>query len=323
MQVTEPGGPEVLRMVDLAPPQPHEGEILVHVEAAGLNRADLLQRRGAYPAPAGSPSDILGLEFAGTVAAVGRGVVEWVVGDRVMGIVGGGAYAEMLTVDAGHAVRIPDDWDFTTAAAVPEAFVTAHDALAQAALESGDRLLIHAVGSGVGIAILQLGKVMGASITGTSRTPRKLARATELGLDRGILVSGPFEPDEALRNSADVVCDLVGGPYFPGTLAACAPRGRIVLIGLSGGRSATLDLGAVMSKRLTVIGTVLRGRSPEEKREIMRAFSDEVLPLFRTGAIRPLVDRVFPLRGAADAHRYVEANENFGPVVLEVQHHVD
>lgn len=320
VRVSEPGGPDVLRVVDVEPPRPEEGEILVRVGAAGLNRADLLQRMGRYPAPPGTPPDIPGLEFSGEVVALGAGVRAWSVGDRVMGLVGGGAYAELVTVDAGHAVRVPDAWSHETAAAVPEAFVTAHDALAQARLGRGEHLLVHAVGSGVGVAALQLGKAMGASVTGTSRTPWKLERAAELGLDRSVVVSGagPFVPDDTLRNSVDVTCELVGGAYLPGTLAAAAPRGRIVIVGLSGGRSATVDLGAILTKRLTVIGTVLRSRSVEEKRRVTRAFADDVLPLLRAEVVRPLVDRVFPIEAVADAHRHMEANQNFGAVVLRI-----
>ncbi|MGD2136189.1 MAG: alcohol dehydrogenase catalytic domain-containing protein, partial [Gemmatimonadales bacterium] len=186
--MTEPGGPDVLRLEEVDRPILGAGAVLVRVHAAGLNRADLLQRMGRYPAPPGAPPDIPGLEFAGEVGECGDGVTEWRPGDRVMGLASGGAYAEWIAVDAGHVVRIPDDWTFETAAAVPEAFVTAHDALVQGRLEAGEHLLIHAVGSGVGVALLQLGRAMGASVIGTSRTGWKLERAAELGLDRGVLV---------------------------------------------------------------------------------------------------------------------------------------
>lgn len=316
VRVHEPGGPDVLRLSDVDRPEPGEGAVRVRVRAAGLNRADLLQRMGRYPAPAGAPPDIPGLEFAGEIDAVGAGVTEWTPGDRVMGLAGGGAYAEWIVADAGHVVRIPDGWTCETAAAVPEAFVTAHDALQQARLARGEHLLVHAVGSGVGVALLQLGRAIGASVTGTSRTEWKLQRARALGLDRAVLVADRFAPYDELRGTVNVTCDLVGGPYLPGTLDAMAPGGRIVVIGLTGGRSAEVNLGTVLAKRLTVIGTVLRSRSATEKRAVTRAFANEVLPLFHSGAVRPLVDRVFAMEEAAEAHRYMEANENFGAVVL-------
>ncbi len=316
VRITAAGDPDVLCLAEAPRPVPGRGELLVRVRAAGVNRADLLQRRGQYPAPAGVPPDIPGLEFAGEVVEAGSGVERWTPGERVMGLVGGGAYAEFLTVDARHAMAVPAPWSFDAAAAVPEAFITAHDALRQARLQRGERVLVHAVGSGVGVALLQLAKAEGSVVAGTSRTPAKLERAAALGLDRPVLVRGAFVPDADLTDWADVIADLVGGPYLAGNLRAVARRGRIVVIGLTGGREAEVDLRLIMSKRVTVIGTVLRARSAEEKGAVVAAFVASAIPHFEAGTVRPLVDRTFPMAAAAEAHRYMEENRNFGAVVL-------
>lgn len=315
VRITAPGGPEVLQLVEVPRPRPEPHQLLVRVHAAGVNRADVLQRLGPYPAPPGSPPDIPGLEFAGEVE---RGAADrsWKSGERVMGLVGGGAYAEFLSVDARHVVAIPEGWSYEEAAAIPEAFITADDALRQARLAGGERVLVHAVGSGVGTALLQLAKAVGAVVAGSSRTPAKLERAADLGLDRPILVRRGFAPDAHLESWADVICDLVGAPYLEGNLRAVAPKGRIVLIGLTGGRTAEVDLRQILGKRVTVIGTVLRGRSAEEKAEVTRAFAERALPLLAAGTVRPVLDRVFAMGDAPAAHRYMEENRNFGAIVL-------
>lgn len=315
--VTQPGGPEVLAVKELPAPRPGTGELLVRVRASGVNRADLLQRAGRYPAPEGVPPNIPGLEFAGEVERVGPGVSGWRAGDRVMGIVAGGGYAEYLTVAAEHALPLPQSWSFEEGAAVPEAFLTAFDAIElQAGLVPGERLLIHAVASSVGVAALQLGKAAGAKLAGTSRTPWKLERAKQLGLELAFAIEGGFSPAPELTAWADVILDLVGGDYVSGDLVAAAPRGRIMLVGLTAGRTAKLDLGLVLSKRLRLYGTVLRTRSQEEKASLVRTFAERVMPRFLSGELRPVVDRVFPAEQAAEAHRYLESNLNFGSVVL-------
>jgi putative PIG3 family NAD(P)H quinone oxidoreductase len=319
--ISEPGGPEVLSVRDVATPEPGRGEIRVRVIAAGVNRADLLQRRGAYPAPPGWPADVPGLEYAGTAEALGSGVTEWSVGARVMGIVGGGGYAEYVVVHEREAIPIPGALSFEQAAAVPEAFITAHDALfTQAGLVIGERVLIHAVGSGVGTAALQLAKAAGASVLGTSRTPGKLKRAAELGLDVGIDTSREDFADVVASRTAgegvDVVLDLVGGPYADGNLRALARRGRWVVVGLTAGRRAEIDLGALLAKRLRVLGTSLRARPLEEKIDAAQRFRAHVLPLLASGRVRPVVDGVYPLETAAEAHRLMERNATFGKLVL-------
>jgi putative PIG3 family NAD(P)H quinone oxidoreductase len=315
--IVEPGGPEVLALRELPQPRADPDELLVRVRATGLNRADLLQRRGRYPAPAGAPPDVPGLECAGEVAETGAKVRDWNPGDRVMAIVAGGAYAEYARVLAAHALPIPERWSFDQAAAVPEAFVTAFDAMMlQGDLRAGHRVLVHAVGSSVGVAALQLAKAVGAVVAGTSRTAAKLERASALGLDRQVLVRDRFEPDASLTDWADLIIELVGGHYLVGDLRAVAPRGRIMLIGLTAGREATLDLGALLTKRVWLVGTVLRTRSREEKTRLLAAFRERVLPLFASGQVHPVVDRAFPAADVVEAHRYLEANRNFGSVVL-------
>jgi NADPH2:quinone reductase len=312
------GGPEVLEVADVDEPRPPRGdEILVRVSAAGVNRADTLQRQGHYPAPPGSPSDILGMEFGGVVSAVGPDARGLSVGDRVMGIVGGGAQAEFVLTRAPLAIRVPDRVTDIEAGGIPEAYITAHDALyVQGMLVSGERVLVHAVGSGVGIATLQLAKARGCTVFGTSRSKEKLEKAKALGLDVAIDVSA--ESFDEVARDVDVVVDFVGAPYFEKNLNALATRGRLVIVSTLGGTSASLSLRTLMMKRLRIVGTVLRSRSYEEKAEATRAFERDVVPLLASGAVRVPIDRVFRLEEAAAAHRYVEENKNFGKVVFSI-----
>jgi len=321
--IKRPGGPEVLEVGDVTAPEPEAGEILVRVRAAGVNRADLLQRMGQYPAPFGAPANVPGLEYAGEVAALGTGARGWKLGDRVMGLVPGGAYAEFLATHEAVAMRIPAGWSFEQAAAVPEVFITAYDALMrQMLLRAGERVLIQAVGSGVGTAALQLASAIHARTFGTSRSPEKLARAVGLGLDVGIDTSRQdfVEVIKAKTDGdgVDVVLDLVGAPALAGNIQALARGGRMIVVGLAGGRSAPIDLGAVLNKRLTIIGTVLRARSLDEKIAVTAAFTQEILPLLDAGMVQPVLDRTFPLAEASEAHRCLESNATFGKVVLSV-----
>lgn len=319
--ITHPGGPEVLEVRDVDEPIASPEDLLVRVRASGLNRADIHQRNGGYPAPPGSPADIPGLEYAGEVAGVGRDVRGFTVGDRVFGIVGGGAHAELLNVAARTAARVPPGVSWVDAGAIPEAFITAHDALiTQARLAHGERVLIHAVGSGVGLAATQVARAIGAIPFGTSRTADKIERAMPFGLERGAVIRDPNELGSVAQGWApqgfDVVLDLVGGSYTPASIAALASRGRLMLVGLVAGASATLDLRRILARRLTVIGTVLRARSVDEKAAATDAFSRDLLAMFQTGTLRAVVDRVFPLDAIADAHRRMESNESFGKVVV-------
>jgi NADPH:quinone reductase len=318
--ITKAGGPEVLQLREVPTPQPAAGEILVRVRAAGVNRADILQRMGQYPAPPGAPADIPGLEYAGEVAALGAGALAWKVGDRVMGLVPGGAYAERVTVNESLGLPMTSGWSFEQGASVPEAFVTAHDALFhQMRLRAGECVLIHAVGSGVGTAALQLAKAVGARTFGTSRSGPKLERARALGLEVAIDSSREDVTEVVRRHTGgagvDVVFDLVGGPVLTGSIQSLARGGRMIVV-LAGGRSAPIDLGAVLGKRLTIVGTVLRARTLEEKVAVTARFVAEVLPLLDGGIVRPVVAQSYPLAQAAAAHRQLESNAVFGKLVL-------
>ena len=277
--LTGSGGPEVLSIGEVPKPEVKPGYIRVKVRAAGINRADLLQRRGHYPAPPGWPADIPGLEYAGEVEAV-REASRWKVGDRVMGLVGGGACAEMVTVHAEEALAVPEGLSFAEAAAIPEVFLTAYDALVtRGRLRPGERVLIHAVGSGVGTAAAQIAKHLGATVLGTSRSADKLARALVYGLDIGIDTSStPFR--QALTEPVHVILDSIGGPAFGDNLAVLAPQGRLVLLGYLGGTRTTTDLGPIVRNRLEVIGTAMRVRSLAERKALIADFEQRMLPLF-------------------------------------------
>ena len=322
--ITRPGGPDVLAIRDIPRPIPREREVLVRVHASALNRADLLQRAGRYPAPPGAPTDIPGLEIAGEVEDAGSAVTRWRPGDRVFGIVGGGGNAEFAVQHEDELARVPDSLGWDEAAAVPEAFITAHDALVtQAAVRKGERVLVHAVGSGVGLAAVQLARALGAPCAGTARSADKIDRARQLALEHGIVLDDPMRLRELLddwmgERGIDVALDLVGGAYTPATVECMAVRGRLLLIGLLAGRSAALNLGTVLSRRVRIIGTVLRSRPAREKAEATAAFTRDVLPLLERKVLRPVVDRVLPLERIAEAHALLESNATFGKVVLRI-----
>lgn len=318
--ITEPGGPEVLSVREVPLPAPGPGELRVRTSTSGVNRADLLQRMGRYPAPPGYPQEIPGLEVAGHVDAVGERVSRWKEGDAVMGIVGGGGYAERVLLPADNAVPVPGGVHVDEAGAIPEVFMTAFDAVfLQEGLSRGETLLIHAVGSGVGTAALQLAGAAGARTIGTSRTASKLQRAGDLGLEHPVL-AGDEWPEDVLSLTAgrgvDVILDLVGGPYLAGNQKVLARGGRHIVVGVPGGPRAEIDLRALMGKRGSLRGTVLRARSIDEKSALARAFEERALPWLATGMVRPVVDRMVPAEAAAEAHRAVEANETFGKVLL-------
>lgn len=319
--ITEPGAPAVLRLRDVPDPEPAAGEIRVRVEATSVNRADLLQRRGKYAAPPHWPADIPGLEYAGVVESVGPNVVVWSPGDRVMGLVGGGGYAEFVVVEADEAIAVPDTLTSVEAAAVPEVFITAHDALrARLGVRPGETLLIHAVGSGVGTAALQVAKAWGATVIGTSRSAWKLDRAVAMGLDVPIDTSATDFADAVLAATAgrgcQAVLELVGGDYVESDLRCVGMLGRIVVVGLTAGRATELDLGTLLRKRVTLRGTVLRSRPPVEKAAAARAFSEDLAGLLTRGRIGPVVHDVLPMEDAARAHELLESNATFGKVVL-------
>jgi NADPH:quinone reductase len=320
--IREPGGPEVLELRDVRPPEPSRGEVRVRTRATAVNRADVLQRMGLYPAPTGSPPDIPGLEIAGEVDLVGPDA-ELAVGDRVFGIVGGGGYAEQVVVHARALARIPEGLSFSDAAAVPEAFLTAWDAMIeQARLAAGETVLVHAAGSGVGTAALQIARAVGARALGTVRTPEKAALLRQRGLGDALVVqSGAFAKEVLARTAgrgADVVLELVGGAYVAEDLACIAPRGRIVVVGLLAGPRVEVDLGVLLRKRVEVRGTTLRSRPLEEKILAARLLERSIAPLLASGALRPVVHATLPLSAAGEAHRRMQSNETFGKIVLEV-----
>ena len=305
-------------------PIPGPGEVLVRVHGAGLNRADLAQRLGRYPAPPGSPADVPGLEFAGEVVALGPDVALPPVGTRVFGVVGGGGQAELVTVPVGQCAVVPDLLELVPAGGVPEVFVTAHDALVTVCGgRAGEVMFVPAVGSGVGTAAVQLGRALGLATVGSARTPGKLDRARALGLDHALLAAGELDPvafAEALVAAAgpiDVALDLVGGPYLAAEMRAAAPQGRIVLISSMGGARVELDIGLLMGKRLRVQGTVLRPRSAEQKAAATEAFVRDVVPLLADGRVQPVVAEALPLADAERAYELLAADAVFGKVVLD------
>ncbi len=319
--IREPGGPDVLTLRDLPSPAPPHGHLRVRVRYAGVNRADLLQRAGFYPAPPGVPADIPGLEYAGVVDAIGEGVTRFSPGDRVFGLVAGGAYAEELLVHEREAVRTPDALRDEEAAAVPEAFVTAYDAMVvQGHLAPGERVLVHAAGSGVGTAAVQIAHALGCFVVGTSRTADKLDRCKALGLDAGILVErGAFAAETQRLTGgagADLILDLVGGAYVAEDLDACALRGRVLLVGLTAGIQGTLNLALLLRKRITLTGTVLRSRPLEEKIQAAQLLERHLVPWLVRGTVKSVIDRVFPFAEAGAAHEHVAADRSFGKVLL-------
>ena len=319
--ITRPGGPDVLEMQERPKPEPGVGQIRVRVRASALNRADILQRQGNYPVPAGEPADISGIEYAGEVDAIGPSVTLWKVGDRVMGIVGGGGHAEFVSVHAREAIPIPRSMPWEEAAAIPEVFLTAYDALFnRVGLRVGETLLIHAIGSGVGTAGLQIARTAGARVIGTARSAGKLEQAKKLGLDVAIdATRGDWAAAVEAAIGAervDAVMDLVGGNYLEGSLRVLGSRGRIVVVGLTAGAIAQFNMGILLRKRVTIVGTVLRARPLEEKIELARDFSERVVPLFEAGRIKPVVDRIFSFAEIRAAHELMESNETFGKIVL-------
>ena len=322
--ITRPGGPEVLEVRDVPDPQIGPDEILVRIHAAGLNRADLLQRHGKYPAPAGVPADIPGLEFAGEVAKVGERVRQWKPGQRVFGLLGGGGYAEYCVAHERAVAEIPANLNWTEAAAVPEAFITAHDAMVvQARLRSGESVLIHAAASGVGLAAGQLARAIGAAPFGTTRNADKGKKLSDYGFSGSASGTDPERlsslMDWPIGAGFDVAVDLVGGPYVALTIERMATKGRIVLVGSVAGRTLELDQGKIMSKRLTIIGTVLRARPLEEKIAATQAFANQVVPLFASGAVKPVIDSDYPMADVHKAHERLESNATFGKVVLRIE----
>jgi len=316
------GGPEVLEIQDVEASVPGNDDISVDVVATALNRADLLQRMGLYPNPFPDDIEIPGLEFSGTVRSVGAHVRRWKVGDPVMGIVSGGGYAQQLVLPERQAMRIPTGISVADAAAIPEVFITAWDALVvQGVLTSGRWALVHAGGSGVGTAAIQICKAIGARIVVTC-SAGKVAACRALGAD--VVVdygSQDFVAEVASATAGvgvDVVLDVIGGDYLERNIAALATKGRIIQVGVMAGKPVLFNVGALLGKRAAIIGTVLRARPVEEKISISQRFASEVLPLFDAGVLRTVIDRRYQLDDIAAAHEYMASNGNTGKIVIDI-----
>lgn len=322
------GGPEVLQLSEVPAPIPTATQLLVDVHATALNRADLIQRRGGYPPPPGE-SEILGLEIAGTVAAVGPAVEGVSEGDRVFGLIGGGGYAEQAVIDYRMAMSIPEGWSFEEAAAVPEVFFTANENIfTLGELAAGETILIHAGGSGVGTAGIQISQHAGANVFVTAGTPEKIHKCKALGAIEGInYKTTDFVAEiEQLTDGegVDVVLDFIGAPYLERNLSILKTKGRLLQVGLIGGagkhpskNTAEINLGTLMRNRLKIIGSVMRPQSIDEKIAITQRFVDRWLPELKRGVLQPVIDTVFPLAEVQQAHTYMEENRNFGKIILK------
>lgn len=323
--ITKPGGPEVLEYQTVEDLKPQRGEVLVRIKATAVNRADVLQREGKYPAPPEASQDIPGMEFAGEVAEVGPSVHEWSKGDKVFGLTAAGSYAQYVVVHPRTLSRIPEGLSFEEAASLPESCITAYDAMVtQAKLASGETVLISGVTSGVGTIAMQIANAIGAQVIGSTRSSAKLAKLESLGKVKPIVVqNGKFaqEVNDLTNGSgADVVMELIGGSYLQEDLLCTALKGRIILVGLLGGPKCDILLATVLTKRLQIIGTSLRSRPLEEKITAARHFQKNVVPLIAAKKVQPSIDKVFELSEAAEAHRYMASNESFGKIVLSVKH---
>lgn len=311
------GGSEVISLTEVETPAVAAGHIRVRVRAVGLNRADIIQRKGGYPAPPGWPANIPGLEYAGVVESLGGGVTSVRVGDRVMGLVGGGAHAEFVVPHEHEVIPVPVALSDEQAGAVPEAFLTGYDALVvRGRAVRGERVLIHAIGSGVSTAAVQLAKWLGCTVVGTSRTAAKLDQAGALGMDAGIDTSAAGFRD-AVGEPVNVILDYFGGPALADNLAVLATKGRLVLLGtLQGGLAEKVDVARILRGRLEVIGTVMRARPHEERVALVREFIERVMPEFQAGRLAPVIGAAFPMTAMAAAHAAMESNQVFGKIVL-------
>ena len=321
--ISKHGPPEVLEAADVPVPMPGAEELLVRVRAAGVNRADCMQRVGSYPMPPGVGELVPGLEIAGEVEAVGSAVTDYAPGDRVFGLVAEGAYAEYAVIDSGLAMPIPKQWDYVTAAAVTEVYATANETLFEVGgLAAGESVLIHAGASGVGSAGVQMAKQAGARVFFTVGSEEKRDKVSALGADHGILYKEADFVEEARRltggDGVDQVEDFVGAAYLMRNLSVLKTAGRLVLVGQLSGTAAELEMNRVIGKRLTIRGFTLRPQSIPEKRAIIGRLRNRWLPLLAEGRIKPIVYATFPLERAAEAHKMMEANENFGKIILTV-----
>jgi putative PIG3 family NAD(P)H quinone oxidoreductase len=318
--IREAGGPEVLTLTEAPVPEPRPGEVLIKVAAAGVNRPDVLQRMGLYPAPAGA-SNIPGLEVAGEIAGLGEGVSLWQLGDRVTALTPGGGYAEYAVAHEGSCMRVPRGMSMAEAACIPETFMTVwHNVFERGALKAGECFLVHGGSSGIGSTAIQLAAHFGARVFATAGSEEKCAYCESLGAERAIdykTASFASEIKAATAGrGADVILDMVGGDYVKDNIACAAEDGRIVSIAFLKGSRIQIDLMPVMLKRLTLTGSTLRPRKPEFKAHLARELEHKVWPLLESGKVKIVIDKVFPLAGAAEAHRHMETGAHMGKIVL-------
>ena len=319
IRIAEPGGPDVLDPFETDVPQPGPGEILIRVEAAGVNRPDVLQRAGRYPPPADA-SPLPGLEAAGTVAAMGDGVERWKIGDRACALLPGGGYAQYATCDARHALPVPDALSMEEAAAVPEtAFTVWHNVFQRGGLQEGETLLVHGGSSGIGTTAIQLAVAVGATVIATAGSAEKCAACERLGATAVNYREADFVEAVKDAGGADVILDMVGGDYVGRNLKAVKPDGRIVQIAFLSGSRIEVDLTPLMLKRITLTGSTLRARDVDFKAALARAVEENVWPMAKRGAFRPVMDETFSLERAADAHARMEAGDHIGKIVLTVE----
>lgn len=314
--ITEPGDPDVLRWEEVPDPVPSDGEVVIDVAAAGVNRADLLQRQGFYPPPPGAPS-YLGLECSGAIADVGPGVTGWQLGDEVCALLAGGGYAEKVVVPAVQVLPKPANISFTMAGAIPETFCTVYNNVVQIAkLQPGETLLVHGGSSGIGTTAIQLGKAVGARVICTVGSPEKQRRCLELGADVAIDYNTQDFAAEVGEDGADVILDIIGARYLARNIDALAVNGRLVIIGMQGGMTAEINLGALQRKRGALFATTLRARPPAEKASVVQGVLAEVWPLIESGQVAPVLDTELPMPDAPRAHRIMEESTHIGKIVL-------
>jgi NADPH2:quinone reductase len=322
--ITQPGGPEVLQIAERPKPNCAAGEVLVKVAAAGVNRPDVAQRKGNYPPPRNAPQDIPGLEIAGTIAEVGANVTRWKVGDKVCALLIGGGYAEYCNVPAGQCLPVPENMRFIEAASLPETFFTVwSNVFDRGNLKNGESLLVHGGSSGIGVAAIQMAKALGHTVYVTAGSEDKCRFCEDLGAVKAINYKTENFSDVIQQitegKGVDVILDMIGGDYITGNIKALANDGRLVMINMMKGKDVQVDLSPVMAKRLTITGSTLRSRDVAFKTNIAQNLEKNIWPLLASGEIKAIINEVFPLEKAADAHKLMESSEHIGKIVLEVK----
>ena len=317
--ITQPGGPDVLKILEKPIPSPASNEVLIRVKAAGVNRPDVFQRKGGYPPPAGVPADIPGLEVAGIVETCGNEVQRWQPGDAVCALLGGGGYAEYVVVDSRHCLPVPAGWSFTEAASLPETVFTVwHNVFQRGALQRGETLLVHGGSSGIGITAIQLGRACGARVFATAGTPEKCAACEALGAERAINYKTEDFAEILQAEGVDVILDMIGGDYIAKNIKILKPDGRLVFINAMQGTKGEFNALDMMRRRLTITGSTLRLRSPDFKAKLAAEIEQHVWPLLETGQFKPVVFQIFKLSQAAQAHALLESSRHIGKIMLEV-----